>query len=368
MRNVDRIHIVGIAIVLLFILSCVFFYEYHYQVTDKESVNSSKKYTRIETKTDYGIRVDFFDSEGHIYVPCGNYSTIEKTFDLEGRVIVERFYYDGKPVASTWGQYGVQCDYDENGHLSEIIYLDIDDQPMNCSLGYSTIRKTYYDDGNIKDELYFDTEGKPVKLSSGQYGVRYKNGKTYYLDANGKVKFDLNLFIKQDACIVVVIGMMLCFIFILTKNKITLAITIAYLFFILGQTLLGRTEGFGAANLELFWSYKQFLSNYNYRIQILNNIWLFIPFGAGLYSLIHKPYCLILPFVLSMSIETAQYFFCLGLCEFDDIFSNTLGGIIGFIMAYEIEAILSWNRRKRKKCFGMERIKSLCHKNQKKRC
>lgn len=63
-------------------------------------------------------------------------------------------------------------------------------------------------------------------------------------------------------------------------------------------------------------------------MEILNNIWLFIPLGA----ILMKPIGwrgIIACIVLSCIIEVVQYFTGFGLAEFDDNISNGLGGAIG---------------------------------------
>ena len=66
------------------------------------------------------------------------------------------------------------------------------------------------------------------------------------------------------------------------------------------------------------------------RADILKNIWLFIPLGAILYKLYPHKRILIVLFLLSITIELAQYFTETGFCEFDDVVSNSLGGAIGY--------------------------------------
>lgn len=45
---------------------------------------------------------------------------------------------------------------------------------------------------------------------------------------------------------------------------------------------------------------------------------------------------LLIPFVMSVVIETTQYITGLGIAEFDDVFGNTMGGWIGILVAYII--------------------------------
>lgn len=82
-------------------------------------------------------------------------------------------------------------------------------------------------------------------------------------------------------------------------------------------------------NLELFWSYRLFKVSSELKMEILNNIWLFIPLGAILYRLYPKWRVVLLPIIVSVVIEVAQYILGVGLCELDDVISNGIGGLIG---------------------------------------
>ncbi len=69
------------------------------------------------------------------------------------------------------------------------------------------------------------------------------------------------------------------------------------------------------------------------RQDILNNIWLFVPLGAALYDPKHRLRW-VWAVLLSVGIEVLQYFFGIGLCELDDVFSNGLGAMIGYVTAH----------------------------------
>ncbi len=47
-----------------------------------------------------------------------------------------------------------------------------------------------------------------------------------------------------------------------------------------------------------------------------------------------KKWVLLIPFVMSVAIETTQYVTGLGIAEFDDVFGNTMGGWIGVLVAW----------------------------------
>ena len=101
--------------------------------------------------------------------------------------------------------------------------------------------------------------------------------------------------------------------------------------------------------LELFWSYKEIIYNNNKFMlwQVLWNIIAFLPIGNALYYLLHTKKKLIkvvlICALLSTSVELIQLFGRFGLFEFDDIFDNTLGALLGAWFAellYKIRKLL----------------------------
>lgn len=73
--------------------------------------------------------------------------------------------------------------------------------------------------------------------------------------------------------------------------------------------------------------------------QGLINILMFLPIGFLCTNLIRDKrtiwkYLMIFVCVIlfSIIIETEQYFLCAGVCEFDDILTNTIGGVIGMVI------------------------------------
>ena len=87
-------------------------------------------------------------------------------------------------------------------------------------------------------------------------------------------------------------------------------------------------------NLVLFSYAGRFFKEQSVRVGVINNIWLFVPLGTGLYRIFQKKWVLLIPFVFSILIETTQYITGLGIAEFDDVFGNTLGGWIGVVVAW----------------------------------
>ena len=119
-------------------------------------------------------------------------------------------------------------------------------------------------------------------------------------------------------------------------------IALTYLMFFaeaMGRT--GNTEAEYAYNLELFKEIRRF---YLYRKQLgieavlLNlggNVAGFMPFGFILPIVSRRGRrwynTVLLAFCLSLCIETIQLVFKVGSFDVDDLFLNTLGGILGFI-------------------------------------
>lgn len=117
------------------------------------------------------------------------------------------------------------------------------------------------------------------------------------------------------------------------KNKRTLFICllVIYVVAILSETILLRKPTDGEhLQLELFWSYRVIDVQFK---QMLANALMFIPFGL-LLSLLDKRVWLVLlsGFLFSCLVEILQLVLKVGLCEFDDVFHNTLGTLIGLLI------------------------------------
>lgn len=90
---------------------------------------------------------------------------------------------------------------------------------------------------------------------------------------------------------------------------------------------------------DLFWSYKEVIYHNNMFIlwQIIWNIVAFIPIGNVIFYLLGKKrkfYKVILYMgAFSLGIEATQLQFKMGLFEFDDVLHNTLGAVIGYLIA-----------------------------------
>ena len=137
---------------------------------------------------------------------------------------------------------------------------------------------------------------------------------------------------------------------VITFSFLTGAVlTVLYLTFIVYMTLMYRAEGESRARFELFWSYRQFFDSAILRLEILNNIWLFIPMGAMLSQFMRGWKAVLCALLCSAAVEIVQYYTGLGLCELDDVVSNTLGAATGAVLAAGI------NRIRHRKQPGLEK-------------
>ena len=135
-------------------------------------------------------------------------------------------------------------------------------------------------------------------------------------------------------CMVVVFGCVVCLLMIVLPKSLSVVLTIVYVAFILYETLMFRESVDARTNFVLFSYAGKFLKEQSVRVGVINNTWLFVPLGTGLYRWFQKKWVLVIPFVMSVAIETTQYITGLGVAEFDDVFGNTMDGWIGVLVAW----------------------------------
>ena len=116
----------------------------------------------------------------------------------------------------------------------------------------------------------------------------------------------------------------------------------AYLYIVIGITILSRSEGgTSGASVELF---RTFRNTFFARKQIYENILMFVPYAVLLYGLARMfRSCWIMLLVgagSSFFIEVTQWMTRTGYFEVDDILTNTVGMVIGYLMCRMIEKCL----------------------------
>lgn len=116
-----------------------------------------------------------------------------------------------------------------------------------------------------------------------------------------------------------------------------------YMYLIFVYTFLTRTgKSDYAINLMPFWSYQHIVSTHEFRIvlQVLLNCLMFIPVGIlvpwSYENILHEDELkkrntvLLFGLMVSVSVECLQLFTKTGLFEWDDVFHNMIGMILGY--------------------------------------
>ena len=283
--------------------------------------------------------ITYLDVEGNPIIRSDGYSTIVRT-QVDGRAY-DDFFYDlnGQQVQCSGGYYGLRRGYNAEGQNISLAFLDKDGHAVRTSSGYAIM--TYQRDmnGTVVGKQYFDTDGNPKALSKGQYGIKRSGKANILLERNGNIMLCVDNLLNGFPCMVVVIGCVVCLLMIVLPKSLSVVLTTVYIAFILYETLMFRESGDARMNFVLFSYAGQFLKEQSVRVGDINNIWLLIPLGTGLYRWFQKKWVLLIPFVMSVAIETTQYITGLGIAEFDDVFGNTMGGWIGILVAY---IIMTW--------------------------
>ena len=279
------------------------------------------------------IYIDAYDAP--MKTERGYASIINNYYISEGSEngrIESEFYFDesGNPVSLSLGQYGVHKEYDDYGREIVWTYLDREGRPMVTNKGYTTIIRTFRADNSVASECYFDLEGNPFSLSEGQYGITWENGKTTYLNESGKSIFNIKNLLYNQSYLVIIFALIIILLSAIIERRMNIILLTVYVCAIIYMTLMYRENTGVKTNFSLFWSYRQLFFDSEIRADVLKNIWLFIPLGSILFQLYKKPRILLVPIAFSAFIEAFQYFSGTGLCELDDVISNSLGGFIGF--------------------------------------
>lgn len=288
------------------------------------------------------ISLTFFDKDGHAVSTSSGYAIKTYQRDMDGTIVGEQYFdTEGNPARSLLGQYGELYQRNEQGYIGQITYLGADGKPTPTNAGYTILKRTYHRDGTADTDMYFDTNGNSKALSKGQYGIKRSGKVNLLLDRNGNTMLCVDNLLNGFPCMVVVFGSVVCLLMIVFPKSLSVVLTIVYVAFILYETLMFRESGDVRTNFVLFSYAGKFLKEQSVRVGVINNIWLFIPLGTGLYRWFQKKWVLLIPFVMSVAIETTQFITGLGIAEFDDVFGNTMGGWIGVLVAW---MWLSWRK------------------------
>ena len=104
------------------------------------------------------------------------------------------------------------------------------------------------------------------------------------------------------------------------------------------------------AEIKRYLNYRDKIGSFHVMLNLLGNVFCFIPFGFVIPILARKQNALRM-FLLSMAasvlVELLQLVSMLGSCDVDDIILNTLGGLIGYMMFVIGRGIVRWYFRKK---------------------
>ena len=111
---------------------------------------------------------------------------------------------------------------------------------------------------------------------------------------------------------------------------------IMYIYIVIGITILSRSEsGTQFVSFELF---RTFRNTFTARKQIYENIIMFVPYAILLYGLSERFrrlwVALLMGMFSSLLIEVVQWTTHTGYFEVDDILTNTIGMLVGYVLAF----------------------------------
>lgn len=150
--------------------------------------------------------------------------------------------------------------------------------------------------------------------------------------------------IREIVIFVLLLAVVAGFLLLLKAHRITRGQAVAglalygFLGIVFASTVFTRTPGNRAYELLPFWSWREILFHQDWSLLQENvlNIILFVPIGILLFSLFRKitwKSALIIGLAISALIETSQLILCRGLFEWDDMIHNTLGCVLGYLVA-----------------------------------
>lgn len=126
---------------------------------------------------------------------------------------------------------------------------------------------------------------------------------------------------------------------------------VIYLYLMFGSTVFTRTsDAVAHVNTDFLWEYRKILvdHSWHYVKEVLLNMLMLVPVGF-MFPLVRGKRGVVLAvffgFVCSLSIEGLQWLFKCGLFEYDDLFNNTVGALLGYVL-YRI--LMPWHGRKKK--------------------
>ena len=119
------------------------------------------------------------------------------------------------------------------------------------------------------------------------------------------------------------------------KRKLIIALFAIYILAVLWITLIDREFGNRRAMLVPFWEFANVIKGVRLSFfigQIFGNLVMLMPFGFMLPVIkkVSLKQVLMISLCFSVGIELTQFITGRGLMEFDDVFNNTVGAVLGY--------------------------------------
>ena len=134
------------------------------------------------------------------------------------------------------------------------------------------------------------------------------------------------------------------------NRRLVFILFLIYIICVFYITLFSREPTYRRRILTPLWEYRKMIheeGDYWFQ-QIACNILMLVPFGAYFGFRFKKMTIIQATFlggVFSSIIEITQYFTRRGLLEFDDVFNNTFGAVLGFVFVKLIMVYIEYKRR-----------------------
>lgn len=133
-------------------------------------------------------------------------------------------------------------------------------------------------------------------------------------------------------------------------------------YFLFFSERYGRTVGEGYrynlvlfAEIKRFFKYRHLLSTESFLLNMFGNIIGFMPFGF-IVPILTRKYnfwrILCMSFELTLAIETTQLLLQVGIFDVDDLFLNTLGGVLGYVCYAITHGIYKCHYKRRQRVVG----------------
>jgi glycopeptide antibiotics resistance protein len=179
----------------------------------------------------------------------------------------------------------------------------------------------------------------------------------------GDICTDIFSYVQPYAIWMVAILIVVCGVTFLLWRSWSKALTVAlfavYMFMVIVITILSRKPHLDIYTVKLR-SFETFTGSYNSVKWTIENILMFLPFGV-FFKLIFRRSNIFFAFsaglLCSFCIEYTQYYTDRGSFEVDDLMTNTLGALVGYLAVAAVYAVV-WIIGRLWKGLGMDEVKT----------